>query len=113
MSFRLYVWQRVSAVVLVPLILVHLIVIFYATAEGLSAASILGRTRGSLVWGMFYALFVLVAAVHGAIGVRNVFAEWGPDTIKGDPRLLSLILWGMGLGLALLGLCAVYAVVIA
>jgi fumarate reductase subunit C len=111
MSFRLYVWQRASALVLAPLVLVHVIVIFYATAKGVSAAGILARTKGSIGWGLFYGVFVLAAAVHGAIGVRNVFAEWGPAHLKRDSRVLSLILWGMGLGLALLGLRAVHAVI--
>jgi fumarate reductase subunit C len=112
-SLRLYILQRATALVLVPLIAVHLIVIFYATAKGLSAASILARTRGSIGWGAFYGVFVLAAALHGAIGVRNVFAEWGPDRLKRDASLLTLILWAAGLGLALLGLRAVYAVVLA
>ena len=112
MNFRLYVLQRATALILVPLIVVHLIVIFYATAKGLSAASILGRTRGSMGWGAFYSVFVVAAAIHGAIGVRNVFAEWGPDVLKRDPRLLTLILWGTGAGLAALGLRAVHAVVV-
>jgi fumarate reductase subunit C len=113
MSFRLYALQRATAVVLVPLIAVHLIVIFYATAKGVSAASILARTRGSIGWGAFYGVFVLAAALHGAIGVRNVCAEWGPDALKRNARLLALILWATGLGLAALGLRAVYAVVVA
>jgi fumarate reductase subunit C len=113
MSFRLYVWQRATALVLAPLIIVHLIIIFYATAEGISAASILARTKGSVGWGMFYTVFVIAAAVHGAIGVRNVLEEWGPDAMKRDPRLLALILYGFGIGLLVLGLRAVYAVVIA
>ncbi len=112
MNFRLYFLQRATALVLAPLIAVHLIVIFYATAKGLSAASILGRTRGSVGWGAFYSVFVCAAALHGAIGLRNVFAEWGPDALRRDTRLLTLILWATGLGLTLLGLRAVFAVVL-
>ncbi|MBV1693587.1 MAG: succinate dehydrogenase [Hyphomicrobiales bacterium] len=111
MSFKLYLLQRGTAVLLLPLILVHLAVIFYATAKGLSAASILSRTRGSVGWAAFYGLFVVAAAIHGAIGVRNVVSEWGPDALKRDPRLLALILWGTGIVLCALGLRAVYAVV--
>jgi fumarate reductase subunit C len=111
MSFRLYLLQRATAVLLLPLLLVHLVVIFYATAKGLSAASILSRTRGSLGWGAFYGLFVVAAAIHGAIGVRNVVSEWVPGAVKRDPRLLALVLWGTGVLLAALGLRAVYAVV--
>lgn len=113
MSFRLYLLQRATALILLPLILVHLAVIFYATAKGLSAASILGRTRGSAGWGAFYGLFVVAAAIHGAIGVRNVVSEWGPGAFRREPRLLALVLWGTGLVLGALGLRAVYAVVMA
>lgn len=111
MSFKLYLLQRGTAVLLLPLILVHLAVIFYATAKGLSAASILSRTRGSVGWAAFYGLFVVAAAIHGAIGVRNVMSEWGPGVFKRDPRLLTLMLWGTGLLLGALGWRAVYAVV--
>lgn len=113
MSFRLYLLQRATASLLLPLILVHLIVIFYATAKGVSAAGILARTRGSIGWGLFYSVFVIAAAIHGAIGVRNVFAEWAPAHLKSSTTLQTLILWATGLGLTLLGLRAVYAVVIA
>ena len=51
MNVRLYVWQRATAALLVPLVAVHLAVIFYATRQGLSAADILARTRGSIAWG--------------------------------------------------------------
>ena len=44
MNVRLYVWQRATAAVMVPLIAVHLAVIFYATRNGLTAVDILGRT---------------------------------------------------------------------
>lgn len=112
MSFRLYILQRASAAILAPLVLAHLVVIFYATGQGLSAAAILARTRGSIGWALFYGVFVLAAAVHGAIGVRNVAAEWGPERLKHDAGGLKLILWVTGLALAGLGLRAVYAVVV-
>src|SRR4249919_2185869 len=76
MSLRLYVWQRLTAAVMVPLVLVHVAVIFYASRKGMSAADILARTRGSVVWASFYGLFVAAVAIHAAIGVRNVLTEW-------------------------------------
>ncbi len=93
---------------MVPLIVGHLFVIFYATRKGLSAADILGRTRGSFAWGAYYATFVLAAAVHGAIGLRTIALEWAG--VRG--RNLDLLMWGVGLLLAGLGLRAVYAVVV-
>ena len=108
MNVRLYVLQRATALVMAPLVLAHIAVIFYATSRGLSAAEILGRTRGSIAWGAFYALFVLAAATHGAIGVRAVASEW--TWLRG--RGLDALMWGFGLLLAVLGLWAVAAVVL-
>src|SRR5919204_1856004 len=78
MNVRLYLWQRLTAALMVPLVLVHVVVIFYATRKGLSAADILARTRGSVAWAMFYGAFVLAAAVHVPIGLRTVLREWTP-----------------------------------
>ena len=72
MNVRLYVLQRATAALMAPLLLIHLGVIFYASSHGLSAADILARTRGSLLWGAFYAAFVVAAATHAAIGVRTI-----------------------------------------
>ena len=108
MNVRLYILQRATAAIMVPLVLAHLVVIYYATSRGLSAADILGRTRGSFGWGAFYAAFVLAAATHGAIGVRVVASEW--TGLRG--HRLDILMWGFGLVLAALGLRAVVAVVL-
>jgi fumarate reductase subunit C len=107
-NVRLYILQRATAAVMAPLVLVHVVVIFYATSHGLSAADILGRTRGSIGWGLFYAAFVLAAATHGAIGVRTVASEWTP--LRG--ARLDALTWTFGAVLAVLGLRAVAAVVL-
>jgi fumarate reductase subunit C len=108
MNVRLYVWQRGTAALMVPLVAVHLAVIFYATRQGLSAADILSRTRGSVVWGAYYGLFVAAVSIHAAIGVRNVLAEWSPLTGRRAGQLAI----AFGLLLAALGLRAVAAVVL-
>ena len=73
---RLWVTQRATAAILAACVVVHLVTIIYAVRLGLSAADVLGRTRGSVAWGTFYAVFVLAAAAHGAIGLRTVASEW-------------------------------------
>ncbi|MGI9475422.1 MAG: succinate dehydrogenase [Hyphomicrobiaceae bacterium] len=75
-DLRLYVIQRTTALLMVPFILAHLAIIFYATQVGITAANILGRTAGSVGWAVFYGVFVVLAALHGAIGVRTVLREW-------------------------------------
>ncbi len=100
LGFRLYLAQRLSAMLLAPLVLVHLGVMVYAVQGGLSAAEILGRTQGSLWWGMVYGLFVLAVSVHAAIGLRVIVYEWfgfnrrSLDAFTGLVMLLLLTLGG-------------------
>jgi fumarate reductase subunit C len=108
MNVRLYIWQRATAAVMAPLVLLHVAVIFYATRQGMSAADILARTRGSVVWASVYGSFVVAVAVHAAIGVRNVLTEWSPLNDRGAGLLAVLF----GISLLLLGLRAVAAVVL-
>ncbi len=108
MNVRLYVWQRATAAVMAPLVLIHIAVIFYATRKGMTAADILSRTQGSIVWASYYGLFVAAASIHAAIGVRNVLTEWSPLNIRHAGRLALLF----GLLLAALGTRAVFAVVL-
>jgi fumarate reductase subunit C len=106
-NVRLYVVQRATALLMVPLIVGHLAVIFYATRRGLSADDILGRTRGSFGWSLYYSTFVIAASLHGAIGLRTIAMEWGG--LRGHRA--DLLMWAAGLIMAALGLRAVYAVV--
>lgn len=108
MNVRLYVWQRGTAALMAPLVAVHIAVIFYATRQGLSAADILSRTHGSIVWGAYYGLFVAAVSIHAAIGVRNALAEWSPLSERHAGRLGL----AFGLALAALGARAVVAVVL-
>lgn len=106
---RLFLLQRLSALVMAPLVITHLAVIIYSVQGGLDAAEILQRTRGSLVWGGVYGLFVVAVSVHGAIGLRVVAFEW--LGVRG--RALDILSWLIGVVLLLLGIRAVVAVVAA
>ena len=108
MNVRLYVWQRGTALLLLPLLLLHLAVIFYASRKGLSAADILARTRGSVAWALYYGVFVTAISVHASIGVRTILAEWTPL----PARAVNSAAIVFGLLLALLGFRAVIAVVL-
>ena len=107
MTVGLALVQRLSALVMAPLVLLHLGVMVVAVQNGLSAEEILSRTRGSVFWGTVYGLFVIAVSVHAAIGLRAILAE----TFRLSPRALSGLMHAIGLGLLLLGGRAVYAVV--
>ena len=108
MPIKLYLLQRLSALVMAPLVLVHLVVIIYAVRNGLSASAILERTQGSLVWFAVYGSFVIALALHAAIGLRVVASEW--LSLRGVA--LELVMWVSGILLAALGGRAVFAVVL-
>ena len=99
MTLWLYVLQRGSALVLAPLVVAHLVLIVIVSRDGLSAAEILARTQGSAGWAAFYGLFVVAAAVHAPIGLRNVIREATPWQGRGLDLamvLLSFVMLALG-----------------
>lgn len=109
LNLRLYMLQRITALLMAPLVLGHLAVMIYAIQGGLSAAEILGRTQGSLLWFLFYGTFVVAVSIHGAIGLRTIAVEWGG--LKGPA--LEVFMWLTGLSLLATGARAVWAVTFA
>jgi fumarate reductase subunit C len=108
MNARLYVWQRVTAAIMVPLVCAHIALIFYVTRAGMTAADILSRTRGSMAWASFYGIFVAAASIHAAIGIRNVLSEWSPV----NERTAGQVAVCFGIVLAALGFHAIIALVL-
>ncbi len=106
LTLRLYALQRITALIMAPLVLGHIAVMIYAVQGGLSAAEILGRTQGSLLWTLFYGSFVLAVSIHAAIGLRVIVFE----TFKIKGTALLLFTWGAAIALLYMGGCAVYAV---
>ncbi len=109
LNLRLYMLQRITALLMAPLVLGHLAVMIYAIQGGLSATEILDRTQGSVAWFLFYGAFVVAVAVHGAIGLRTIAFEWAG--LRG--AALEWFMWAVGLGLFSLGARAVWAVTFA
>lgn len=103
---RLYILQRLTALIMAPLVIGHIGVMIYAVQNGLSAEEILGRTQGSYFWAIFYGTFALAVAIHAAIGLRAILHEW----VRLDGMVLNLVCWAIAVGLAGLGLQAVYSV---
>ena len=106
LDIRLYMLQRVTALIMAPLTLGHIAVMIFAVQGGLSTAEILGRTQGSLVWLLFYGSFAISVSIHGAIGLRVIAHEM--LGLKG--RALGVFTWGTCLILLILGARAVAAV---
>ena len=102
----LWIAQRASAAVLALCVLVHIVVMIYAVRGGLSAAEILGRTRGNAGWTVFYSLFVLAVAVHAPIGLRAIAIEW----LGWRGRSLGIFVHLFAALLLMMGLRAVWAV---
>jgi len=107
MERRLFLLQRLSAMLLAPMVLIHLVLILLAVHDGLTAAEILARTQGNTYWAVFYSLFVVIVAVHAPIGLRKVLQEWTAI----EHSTLNSICWLFALLLLVLGFRAVAAVV--
>ena len=103
---RLWLAQRASAAVLALCVAVHLATMIAAVRGGLTAADILARTRGSLAWAAFYAVFALAVSIHAPIGLRTVAAEWLAWRGRSADATCALI----GVALLLLAARAIVAV---
>ena len=108
MEFRLYLLQRVTALIMAPLVIGHIAVMIVAVQGGLSAGEILSRTQGSIAWALFYGTFVLAVSVHAALGLRIIAREW----LGIDGVVLTGFAWATFWGLLAMGLYAVTAVVV-
>ena len=103
---RLYALQRLTAVAMAPMVLVHLATILYAVRGGLTAEEILARPGGATGWTLFYAAFVLAVSVHAPLGLRKILVEWA-GAGRAAAGWISL---GLGCALAAMGFRAVLAV---
>lgn len=100
MQSLLWLAQRASAAVLAFCIVVHLTTMIVAVRGGLTAAEILGRTRGSAAWAAFYGLFVVGVAIHAPIGLRGIVAELRGSHGRGiDVAMLAFAALLLALGL--------------
>lgn len=95
----LFVLQRMSGAILALLLFVHLIVIIYAVQGGLTVEEITSRVRGNVFWIAFYSVFVLIALVHAAIGLRKIFIELVPVSRRiADLAVASYVVGALWLG---------------
>ena len=108
-SLRLYMLQRLTALIMAPLVIGHIAVMIYAVQGGLTVDEILARTQGSVAWFLFYGSFVVAVSIHGAIGLRVISFEW----FGLNGRALQLFSWAVFALLFGLGAKAVYAVTFA
>lgn len=78
----LYALQRLTAIVMLPMVVAHLATILYASHIGLTAEAILARTQSSPWIALFYTSFVIAAAIHAPLGIRMILIEWGRTSRK-------------------------------
>ena len=102
----LWLAQRASAAVVALCVVVHLATMIVAVRGGLTAPEILGRTRGSVAWMLFYGVFVAAVAIHAPIGLRTVVAEMR----GGHGRGIDIAMLAFAVVLLALGWRAVAAV---
>ncbi len=105
---KLFLMQRISAAILAPLVVVHLLLILYAVRHGMTGDDVLNRTAGNVYWALFYLIFVVAVSIHAPLGLRNVLKEWTPLSLSSVNRV-AIILFGLFLVLGIRSVIAVIA----
>jgi succinate dehydrogenase hydrophobic anchor subunit len=98
--------QRVTAVLVLVTILVHLVLTHYVNIGRLSFDNIADRLAGGVV--LVNDIVLLVAVVfHGLNGLRMVVLDWGVSTVTGR-RVLDAVLWLVGIASIAYGIWALW-----
>ncbi|MCG8623841.1 MAG: succinate dehydrogenase [Proteobacteria bacterium] len=96
----LYALQRLTAILMLPMVVAHLATILYASSTGLTAEAILARTQSSPWIAVFYASFVVAASIHAPLGIRMILIEWGRASRRlagGVAVLLCIVFLSLGM----------------
>jgi succinate dehydrogenase hydrophobic anchor subunit len=103
--------QRVTAVLVLVTIMVHLVLTHYMSIDGsiskLSFENIGDRLAGGVV--LVNDIVLLVAVVfHGLNGLRMVVLDWGLSNVAGR-RVFDAVLWLVGIVTIVYGIWALWA----
>jgi succinate dehydrogenase cytochrome b556 subunit len=99
--------QRVTAVLVLVTIMVHLVLTHYIAIGQLSFDNIAGRLAGGAV--LVNDIVLLVAVVyHGLNGLRMVVLDWGLSNVAGR-RVFNAVLWLVGIAAIVYGIWALWA----
>ena len=101
--------QRVTAVLVIVTIMVHLVLTHYIAIGELSFDNIADRLAGGAV--LINDIVLLVAVVyHGLNGLRMVVLDWGLSNVAGR-RVFDVVLWLVGIATIVYGIWALWALV--
>lgn len=92
--------QRLTGIVLAPIILVHLLAMHRWTAHGLPWAEVAARLSNPY-WKVLEIVFLVIAIYHGLNGLYTIFQDyvktpWKRLTLFGCVALLALVLLAFG-----------------
>ena len=98
--------QRVTAVLVIVTIMVHLVLTHYIAIGELSFANIGDRLAGGA--GLVNDIVLLVAVVYHALnGLRMVVLDWGLAS-RGGRRVFDAVLWLVGILTIVYGIWALW-----
>jgi succinate dehydrogenase cytochrome b556 subunit len=99
--------QRVTAVLVLVTIMVHLVLTHYIAIGQLSFDNIASRLAGGAV--LVNDIVLLVAVVyHGLNGLRMVVLDWGLSNVAGR-RVFDAVLWLVGIAAIVYGIWVLWA----
>ena len=98
--------QRVTAVLVIVTIMVHLVLTHYVAIGELSFDNIGDRLAGGVV--LVNDIVLLVAVVYHALnGLRMVVLDWGLSSVPGR-RVFDAVLWLVGIATVAYGIWALW-----
>lgn len=91
-SLRIWRWQRISALILLPLVLFHVVYMYFVVGmDGISMETVSGRLKGAgfLVLDIVLLVFVVI---HAFAGIRGMLIDY-----EGDRNRMSRVTLVIGI----------------
>lgn len=91
-SLRIWRWQRMSALILLPLVLFHVVYMYFVVGmDGISMETVSGRLKaaGFLILDI---VLLVVVVIHAFAGIRGMLIDY-----QGDRRKVSRITFAIGI----------------
>lgn len=90
LSLLRWLFQRLTGLLLVIFLLIHIITIHFTAADAVSLQSVIERVHNNFFWFVFYTVFVLTTLWHGFNGLYEVVDDYKPSAFWN-----FLVVWGV------------------
>ena len=102
-----WLWQRITGIFLAFFVIVHINVLHFGEKQLIDFKLVSERLQSSVLWVIFYIIFVAVVFFHGLNGLWQIIHDYRPGL--GAQKTIKAFLWVLGIIAVAYGILAIKA----